>query len=118
MTRFNPKNKKEPTIGDLLEPAMKITDQADADQYKKAYIEFTHKYMTQEQFDKGETAEGVVNSNLGYFAGYFSNETRERVERLFHCSHPVFGSIKENGSPTPEEAFEMGMALAAGKEKK
>ena len=32
-------------------------------------------------------------------------------EDLFKCSHPYFGSIKENGVPTAKEAFEMGMKI-------
>jgi len=34
------------------------------------------------------------------------------VERLFRCSHPIFGSIAENGEPSPEEAFNAGVDLA------
>jgi len=50
----------------------------------------------------------IAKSNLGYYAGYYSNEVRERVEKLFCCAHSVFGSIKENGISTPQEAFDMG----------
>lgn len=115
MTKFNPENKENPTYGDLLDPAMKITDQADADQYKAEYIKFTQAAIEREG-SQGYTAEEVVNRNLGYFAGYYDNETRERVERLFNCAHPVFGSIKENGAPSPEKALAMG--LRAGRKAK
>jgi len=49
--------------------------------------------------------------NLGYYAGYCDDETRARVERLFKCEHPIFGSIEKNGPPTAKEAFEKGMYL-------
>ena len=59
-----------------------------------------------------EEAEGLARGNLGYWAGYFDHATRERVERLFRCEHPVFGSVAEKGPPTPEEAFRLGVEWA------
>lgn len=85
-------------------PAMKITEQAEAD----AYFEDLVKHCM--LFDKTrEEAENIERKNLGYYAGYHDPETREQVEHLFKCEHPVFGKIKDNGPPTPE------MALMAGK---
>jgi hypothetical protein len=55
-----------------------------------------------------EQAEAIEKSNLGYYAGYGDAEQRRRVEKLFGCEHPVFGSVEENGLPTPEQAFEAG----------
>lgn len=111
MTPFNPKKKKELTIGEVLDPAMKITDPEDAKQYKAAYIAWIQEDLDVNPDPNGLTAEQIANSNLGYFAGYFSNEVRERVERLFTCAHPIFGSIKDNEVPTAKEAFEMGKKL-------
>lgn len=104
-TQFNPKNKDILTYGEALKPAMEITDQADADQYKAAYIEWMEKHMS--EAEPGMTAEQIVNSNLGYFAGYYSNETRLRVEKLFRCAHPIFGKAAKH-IPTNEEAFNAG----------
>lgn len=111
MTKFNPENHDKLSYGECLEPAMAITDQADADQYKAAYIKYTEQFLVNGKSDSGLTAEQIVNQNLGYFAGYYSDATRARVEKLFKCYHPVFGPIAENGSPTAKEAFEMGKAL-------
>ena len=47
----------------------------------------------------------TAKSNLGYFAGYYSEETRREIERKFGAIHPVFGSA----TPTPKEAFELGL---------
>jgi hypothetical protein len=94
MTQFNPENKDVLTYGEALEPAMNITDQDDADQYKKAYIDYQLSYMENPSMKE---AERIVNTNLGYFAGYYSDEVRERVERLFKCSYPIFGTI--NSTP-------------------
>ena len=112
MTKFNPENKEELTYGDLLKPAMEITDPQDAQQYLTEYVKWVQKALDKEPRDDDMTAEQIAGVNLGYYAGYYDNETRVRVEELFMCSHPVFGSIKNNGSPTPEQAFKMGEDLA------
>lgn len=111
MTTFNPENKEILTAGESLGRAMNITDPEDAQQYLKAYVAFMQKYLDKEPDPKGKTAEQIAKSNLGYYAGYYDNETRKRVEKLFCCSHPVFGSIESNGIPTAEEAFIKGVAL-------
>jgi hypothetical protein len=59
-----------------------------------------------------EDAEALARTNLGYWAGYRDTATRERVERLFRCEHPVFGKIAERGPPTAEEAFRLGVEWA------
>lgn len=109
MTKFNPENKSILTYGEALTPAMRITDQADADQYKSDYIAYQERHITNGRSESGMTAEQMVNANLGYYAGYCTDEVRERVERLFKCSHPIFGSIKENGIPSNQEALKCGL---------
>lgn len=74
------------TIGEIYGPAMKIQDEAEA----KAYFED----RVQRGMGHGKTreeAEAVERANLAYYAGYHDHETRVRVDRLFGCSHPVFG---------------------------
>ena len=98
---------KEITIGDKYGPAMKITNQEDADKCFELLVRHS-----MENFGKTrEEAEALERTNLGYYAGYYSSETSERVQRLFNCVHPIFGKV-ENFS-TPEEAFEMGKQLAS-----
>ena len=121
-TIFNPENKKELTFREILGPAMKITDEEDAKQYLRSYIDYIQKYLDKNPFyfrrDDNKTALDIAKENLGYYAGYYDNETRKRVEKLFMCSHPVFGSIAKNGEPTPEQAFEMGKKLGKKSKKK
>jgi len=112
MTKFNPNNKAELTYGETLSPAMTITDPKDAEQYLRDYVAFIQKYLDKEPNKEDKTAEEIAKSNLGYWAGYYDNATRERVERLFNCAHPVFGTIKDNGAPTPEQAFNAGKKLS------
>jgi len=92
------------TIGEKYRPAMEITDQAAADAYFEECVQHTMSHGKDR-----EEAQRIERANLGYFAGYYNPETRERVERLFRCSHPIFGSIAENGSPTPEQAYAAGL---------
>ena len=64
------------------------------------------------------TAEQIAKNNLGYYSGYYSDDTRQRVERLFKCSHPIFGSIDQVGPVTPQQAFSIGKTMGeASKEK-
>ena len=92
------------TIKQKYGPAMTIIDQTTADAYFEACV--------QDSMSDGKTrveAERSERENLGYYAGYYSNETRERIERLFQCAHPIFGKIAERGAPTAQEAFAAGM---------
>ena len=34
-------------------------------------------------------------SNVGYFAGYYDDKTRERVSKWLGAEHPIFGKTKE-----------------------
>ena len=96
------------SIGDLYGPAMGMMEQAEADSYFELLVERNMTFWAKPR----EEAEKIERDNLGYFAGYYSEETRERIEKLFRCAHPFFGAIAEKGPPTPEEAFNMGMDMA------
>lgn len=78
------------TYEEKYDPAMAITDQAEADGYFERLVQHNMSFGTMR-----EEAEGIERANLGYWAGYYSHATRERVERLFRCAHPFFGSIAE-----------------------
>lgn len=94
------------TIGDKYAPAMEINDPDAAARYFEACVEHCMRFGNDR-----EQAESIERSNLGYYAGYYDTETRERVERLFNCSHPIFGSVAQYGSPGPETAFEIGRLI-------
>jgi hypothetical protein len=100
--------KREITYAEKYDPAMKITDQDAADAYFEECVAHTMSFGKNR-----EEAEATERTNLGYWAGYYSHETRERVERLFRCEHPVFGKIAENGPPTPLSAYKSGLTLGA-----
>jgi len=93
------------TIGDKYTPAMAITEQAAADTYFEQCVAHGMTCFGQSR----EDAEKIERDNLGYFAGYYDHATRERVERLFKCAHPIFGAIAEKGPPSAEEALQKGI---------
>ena len=100
--------KDDSTIREKYGPAMEIQTQEEAD----AYFEECVQQMIRRSGKTRAEAETTERANLGYYAGYYDNETRERVERLYHCSHPVFGAIAKNGPPTAQEALSVGRKLA------
>jgi len=99
--------KKDITIGEKYSPAMEITDQKEAMDYLEKCIKHTMRYG-----NTYKEALSIEKQNLGYYAGYYDNETRIRVERLFSCSHPMFGEAID-GTPTSEEAFNIGKVMAS-----
>lgn len=112
MTFFNPEGKDALTYRDCLDPAMKITDVDDALQYFRAYVAYIQNCLNHEPHTDGKTAAEIARINLGYYAGYYDNETRKRVERLFSCAHPIFGKATK-GKPTAEAAFDLGYKMGA-----
>lgn len=96
------------TIGDKYGPAMAMTDQAEADAYFEACVEHAMRFNGND----AAAAKKVEKQNLGYCAGYYGTETRERVERLFRCAHPIFGSIATNGAPSVADALNAGRNMA------
>ena len=89
------------TYGEKYGPAMKIKDRAEAAAYFEACVQHTMRMRPCGR----EEAESIERQNLGYWAGYYDSGTRSRVERLFMCEHPIFGSIDRQGSPRTDEAF-------------
>jgi hypothetical protein len=96
------------TIGDKYGPAMKITEPSEAAAYFERCVQHTMTFGA----DRKE-AERIERVNLGYYAGYYDDETRKRVEKLFACAHPIFGAIAAVGAPTPEEALQAGLSMGA-----
>ena len=100
----------EVKVGQKYRPAMKIIEQAEADEYFERCVEHTMRFGNSRQ-----EAERIERANLGFYAGYCDAETRARVERLFRCAHPIFGAIAEKGAPAIEEVFALGEALFSTK---
>ena len=73
------------TAKEKYDPAMRVSTQEEADTYFEQLVQHTMRMVPCER----ELAEWIERQNLGYWAGYGSLETRERVERLFRCRHPI-----------------------------
>jgi hypothetical protein len=113
MMQFNQSGKLGSlTYRECLEPAMQITDKQEAEQYLKDYVCWID--ARRDELDERSAivpSIQIAKQNLAYYAGYYGEDVRARVEELFICAHPIFGSIKDNGSPTAEEAFKIGMQM-------
>lgn len=94
-------------MGDVITAIKKVENSADAFLFKVSYT----KYVMQENGMLLGEALGVVESNIGYAAGYLDKVDGQRVLDLFKVQHPVFG--KNLRDVTPEEAFKLGMKWAA-----
>jgi hypothetical protein len=102
---------KEQLLGDKMsnmDDAMKVQTVEEAD----AFIEQVMVENNVSAKDRPEK-EQILRSNAAYFAGYYDQETRERIERVFKAAHPIFGSTAANGRVDPSVAFRLGEA--AGK---
>lgn len=92
------------TYGEALGHAMQIQEQSEADAYFEVLVTDVMKARAEQGKttlgERGE-AEALVRNNLGYWAGYYDNETRARVEKLFRCAHPVFGAKQRHTKATP-----------------
>jgi hypothetical protein len=101
------------TRNDTFDAAMRITDQVEADDWLRRAVDARLRILSAPGMPEvtREHVERSIRDDLAYFAGYYGDEVRERVERLFDCAHPYFAKIADNGPSTFEEALRMGMAI-------
>src|SRR6185503_5793688 len=96
---------KNATWAEIYNPAMDVQTEQEAADYLAAVVAHHQKYFAQSDRAK---AERIVLANIGYWSGYCSDETAQRVLRLYKTEHPVFGRRR----PTAEEAFAAGVTMA------
>lgn len=92
------------TYGEAYGPAMEVTTREEAQAYFEALVV---RCMRINHVPR-EHAERIERSNVGYWTGYYDSETRARCHELYGFGHPIFGTE----TPTPEEAFAAGVAMA------
>lgn len=78
--------KKDITIGEKYGKAMKITDKNEAASYFEECVQHTMSFGKSR-----EEAERIERHNIGYYAGYYDQETAERANNLYGAMHPIFG---------------------------
>ncbi len=97
------------TYGDILTPTKEVENREEAKIYFEAYVAYLAEHQANgEPGMQGYDPTAVASANIGYYSGYFDNETMSRVQDLFDVSHPVFG----RSIPTAKEAFDTGVLLA------
>jgi hypothetical protein len=80
----------------------------------KAYFEACVKHsMTIDIGLCREDAEAMERSNIGYVAGYFSQEEAARIHKLFGFGHPILGNAADWPKMSPESILEKGAAWAS-----
>jgi hypothetical protein len=95
----------------LVEAAITVQTQDAADAMFEQLVQ--EAIRENDNMGRAEAIE-TVRDNLGYFAGYYDNGVRARVEKLYRCAHPVFGPIATTQPPTPKEALALGMRAKKG----
>ena len=94
------------TMGEIFNTALDMAKTGDADRCQ-AFLTSYVEYIVSESNRNVAEAENIAKSNLGYFAGYYSSEVYETINKAYGAVHPVFG-----GNPfevSPEEAYRKGL---------
>lgn len=99
------------SYGETLGPAMEIETEDEASRYFARYCRWIMRVNAEnDKFLGLKEAQDIAKTNIGYYSGYFGEETQRRVERVFKCVHPFFGSV--DGPPkTPEDILKLGQEL-------
>ncbi len=77
------------SYGEKYGKAIRINDEEEAKAY---FIECVEHQMRIGGYSRNE-AEKIERSNIGYWAGYASDEDRRRVRRLYGATHPIFDDM-------------------------
>lgn len=99
---------KEVNFNALYAGAMTAKTAPEADRWVKV---ITYMIATLDP-NKAGRALYIVKNSIGYLSGYQSSAERDRIEQLYGTAHPLFGSVADNGEPTPEQAFALGLQWA------
>jgi hypothetical protein len=90
------------TIRAVYDQIIKAMTQTEADEQLAGLIRLMVK-----EGKSPRQAKKIAKKNIGYWAGYYDEETARRIWRLFRTEHPVFGKRW----PGPREAFQLGVKL-------
>lgn len=101
---MNYRGKELTTIGKVFDEALRLakTNKDEAQDFFYEYvnhISFVNKYSWDKSIE-------IAKSNLGYFAGYYDQETCDIIYKTYQCSHPIFGD--KPFAVDSEEAYKMG----------
>jgi hypothetical protein len=79
------------TYGDLYHPIMLAQTREEAvTAFEKCITDrMVTNHLARDEAEKHE------RYNIGYFAGYYDNEARKRVEQWLQAAHPIFGPVTQ-----------------------
>ena len=82
------KGKELNTIGEIFNEALRIAKEEPDDtiNFKKSYADYIRQCNLNIDI---ETAMHCVEENLGYFAGYYSQETSDIIRNAYNAEHPL-----------------------------
>ena len=78
------------TMGEIFNTALDVAKTDDGDRCQ-AFLTSYVEYIVSESNRNVAEAENIAKSNLGYFAGYYSSEVYETINKAYGAVHPVFG---------------------------
>ena len=78
------------TMGEIFNTALDVAKTGDSDRCQ-AFLTSYVEYIVSESNHNVAEAENIAKSNLGYFAGYYSSEVYETINKAYGAVHPVFG---------------------------
>ena len=99
------------TFGEQFKSALKCKTPQDAEMWIEKEVEHFVTYHGKSP----EEAVAHIKSNLGYMAGYYSDEVAKTIHRLFNAVHPIFGTSTYHKDVSPEEALELGKQIRCKK---
>ena len=96
------------TMGEIFNKALEIAKTGDGDRCQKFLTTYVC-YIVAENGCSVEEATSIAKSNFGYFAGYYSSDVYETINKAYGAVHPIFGQNPFDVSP--EDAFRMGLGM-------
>ena len=104
------KGKELSNMGELFNEALRLAkeNKDEAHEFFKAYVKAV--IDENDEVYSLEEAERIAKSNLGYWAGYYNEETCVIIYETYRCEHPIFGKKPFNTSPDVafKKGYEMG----------
>lgn len=99
------------TYREQFEVAINCKNRAEADAFMAKEV---RRYWDTWQI-AAEKAHDTILQNLGYMAGYYDDDTAQKIHDLFGAKHPIFGAPGYHKNIPAEAALKIGMK--AGEEK-
>lgn len=80
-----------PNMGSVFDKALEIAETCDGDRCQNFLTAYANWIIEVNGHYNIEEATEIAKSNLGYFAGYYSSEVYETINKAYSAVHPVFG---------------------------